>query len=189
MARDRRPRDDEDEDDQLVLLRPAENGGGEDARPQKFEKKKSGSPTRLLVGLLGGGLAIIALVTLTIYVRGGTPKNVYLKARVNMQNERFDLLWDVLDTTSQEKMETWAVKYGSKSVDGSGKQAFINMMQPVNGRDGPTERTMTVVKEEIDGGRAVLTVEETNKSGRKSMSAIQMVKEDGRWKLDLAGMR
>ena len=180
MARDRRPRDDEDEDDQLVLLRPAQNDGGVDARPQKFGKKQSRSPKRLLIGLLGGGLAIIALMTLAIYVRGGTPRNVYLKARIDLRDRRFDLLWEVLDGTSQEKLETWAATYGSKAVNGSGKQVYFNMLEGVSRRDIEDERTVTVVKEEIDGDRAVLTVEETSKSGRKSTSAIQMVKEDGR---------
>ena len=69
----------------------------------------------------------------------------------------------------------------------SGKEAFIKVMNSAAAKGGALNQYPVVIKEEISGNTAILTVETTGKNSVKSINTHRMVKEGGRWKWDITG--
>lgn len=186
---------DEDEDEPPRRKKPRvvdedDEDEEEDERPRrKKKKKKAGANLGLLFGLIGGGLALVLVVVLLIVFLGGggSPKSVYKETWSNVQNKRFDRVWDNLSKTSQDQFNRITQMFPAKVGGATGKDAFIKVMEQGAMRDNPADETHNVTKEEINGDTAVLTIEVTRKSGGKSTETHRMVKENGRWKLNMGG--
>jgi hypothetical protein len=200
MARDRRPADDfDDEDDDRPRKRRRDDRDDgwedEDDRPRKKTKKKGGMSTGLIVGLLGGLLAVAGLVVALVFLLGGpgTPKKAFENLAKAAENKDWAAVYDGIDKKSLDMVMpllTMFSGFDPKFQGKTGKDLFVAVLKESENKkngltsDLPISSKVSVLSEEVTGDRATLRV----RDDKGKEESLVMVKEDGKWKLSFAEM-
>jgi Domain of unknown function (DUF4878) len=118
---------------------------------------------------------------------GETPESVYHTVGAAAERGDWGTVYDRMDHTSQARLDAAVKMLAAFSKDrdaaksASGRELLIKFAA-----DHPTirpdYRSAKVLKTEIDGDRATLTVSRV-KDGKTVTETARMVREDGRWKI------
>ena len=162
---------------------------------------------------LGWMCTVVALVTLVGCGGGGgtTPKATFESYKACMADKDFEAVWNMLASTSKQAMEESAKKLAEaaekaqgpaktalesqakmmdmsledmKKLDGKALFAGLFTMAAAGGREEWEKISRTQFsREEIDGDKAKVYVKVDGKE--ETDDPMPLVREDGRWKIDL----
>lgn len=183
IPRGRRPRGDDRYDREEDRL---DRG---DVRPRRWDDRPSGPSAGLIVGLVGGGVALVAGVVLLIVLLGrsdgATPRGAFDSYAAELKRGRYDRAFEQLSQSGRRKYELRGMEKGERAVD-----VFADVV-----RDDPwMTHPYTILDEDVspDGQSARLTIAWDLPAGRfdpgpgfgRDTEIVDLVREDGKWKID-----
>jgi hypothetical protein len=126
--------------------------------------RSSVAAAALLCWILPAGLA-------AAQARGKGPAEAYLAAAAAVRRARgFDPILPYLSAQYRSDIE---------GQDVEGRKSFFGYF-----KDSLSQTELVILKETIDGDTAMLEVTGKDAAGRSILGEIQMVREDGGWRLD-----
>ena len=124
-----------------------------------------------------------------------TPQGAYTKIIGHGQKGEFDKVWDRIDSESQKQVDSWVEVFGGIAAAFTrdpqkaeelrslrGKELFVKLCESNEGI-ADRFRNRRVQSAEVEGDRATLVVL-VGETGEAKHETVNMVREDGVWKLD-----